>query len=107
VSAQAIQPLTVQPTGLLIHPGTGDNRSGSSEIEFRGTSKDPGPGVSAVRVTMCVDAIGMPSKVKVEDSHGDDLEAIRAAIEVLTVVRDQLDVIDRRNRGVGPRAVSA
>lgn len=45
--------------------------------------------------------------LKVDAADGNNLEAVRRALEVLTAVEQQLDIIERRNRGLGPRTPQA
>lgn len=59
---------------------------------------------TVLRIEMVNDKVFTTDRVFVDPADGDNLEAVRRAIETLTVVRDQLDIIDRRNRGLEPRS---
>jgi hypothetical protein len=97
MSAPTVAPVKVSARAMYIESG---NYLVSFQEDYDLVSDDALGNPSAVRVEMPCDDISCTDTVLVDPADGDSLEAVRRAIEALTIVRDQLEAIDRRNRGI-------
>lgn len=91
-------------TAMIVHAKAltieTDGRAVQFAEDYELAPKDVGD-TSVVQITLAgADQIAADDLVHVDPYDGDSLEAVRAALEALTVVERQLSDIDRRNRGV-------
>lgn len=98
-TATADTPRTVHAAALVIETGP-HGRVVAFEQDHSLAPDDGSGDVSYVLIEMPDAEINGTDKVRVDSALGDNLDAVRAAVEALRIVEAELSLIDRRNRGV-------